>query len=256
MTRIQEIYDEINSFAPFHTAMDFDNVGLLVGDGNKTVTRSLLSLDITTDVVKEAHEVGAELIISHHPVIFQPLKNVSSESPVYLLAQYGISALCAHTNLDLAVGGVNTCLANRLQLENVQALCEYGPEKLSEGLIGELPKAYTPQDFAKYVKQKLGCGGLKYTVGKGLIQKVGICGGAGTDLLFQANSLGADAFVSADSKHHELIAATELGMTLVDAGHFCTEDVVIQPLLERLQQKFNEVVFKKSKKMQDPAQYL
>jgi GTP cyclohydrolase I len=117
MATTGDIYAFIDGFAPFQTAMSFDNPGLLVGDDNTEVTTALLSLDITPEVVREAAELGAQLIVSHHPVIFHPLKKLSKGSVPYLLAQHSITAICAHTNLDMAAGGVNDCLAERLGLK-------------------------------------------------------------------------------------------------------------------------------------------
>ncbi len=256
MRKVGEIYSYLDGFAPFHTAMDFDNAGLLVGDASMDVNSVIVSLDITPEVVKEAAEAGCELIISHHPVIFQPLKRLSSQSVPYLLVKNGISAICAHTNLDLAQGGVNTCLAARLGLKNIRGLKENGETGLSEGLVGDLPESMSPERFASMVKDSLGCGGLKYVPGKTQINTVALCGGAGSCLLFDAASAGADALVSADSKHHELLAAKEIGVTFVDAGHFCTEDVVIEPLTEKLREEFPDISFQKSVRMSDPAKYL
>ena len=111
MVTAGDIYDFLNVCAPFETAMSFDNAGFLVGERQAPVSAVLLALDITPKVVGEAARLGAELIISHHPVIFQPLRRMGPRDVPYLLAQHGIGAICAHTNLDFAPGGVNTCLA-------------------------------------------------------------------------------------------------------------------------------------------------
>ena len=251
-----DIHSYIDSFAPFRTAMDFDNPGLLVGDWKTPVTSVLLALDITEAVVKEAENAGCQLIVSHHPVIFHPIKSLGSNDVPYLLAKAGIAAICAHTNLDLAEGGVNSCLAEKLELKQLKPLKEYENTGLAEGLIGSLDQDLPPKEFAAFVMKKLGCGGLKYTSGRGRVKTVALCGGAGAYLLYDAASAGADAFVTADTKHHELLAADGLGLTLVDAGHFCTEDVVIEPLAEKLRRNFPEVNFQKSVVFTDPAKYL
>ncbi|WP_085833633.1 Nif3-like dinuclear metal center hexameric protein [Clostridium merdae] len=251
-----DIYDFINVSAPFHTAMGFDNVGMLVGERQTPLSTVLLALDITSKVVQEAAQLGAELIISHHPVIFQPFRRMSPQDVPYLLAQFGIGAICAHTNLDFAPGGVNTCLAEALGLTNIEGLKPYGGDGLWEGLVGNLTQDLTPVAFAQYVKQSLFCAGLKYVDGGKAIKKVALCGGAGADLLEDAFHAGVDAFVTADTKHHQLLLAQELGITLVDAGHFNTEDIVILPLKNSLQEQFPTVHFEKSKVLCDPAQYL
>ena len=253
---IGDIYDFLNVCAPFETAMGFDNVGLLVGDRTVPVSTVLLALDITPGVVEEAARMGAELIISHHPVIFEPLRRMTTNEVPYRLAHYGINAICAHTNLDLAPGGVNTCLADALGLQNVRGLKPYGKDGLWEGLIGELPQKYSAGEFAAYVKEVLSCGGLKYVDGGKGVHMVALCGGAGADLLEDAKAAGADAFVTADTKHHQLLLAQNREITLVDAGHFNTEDVVILPLASNLQEQFPTVHFQKSTVLRDPAQYL
>ncbi len=251
-----DIYQDIDSFAPFCTAMEFDNPGLLVGDFKTEVDTVLLSLDITPAVVREAAELGAQLIVSHHPVIFHPLKNISSDSVPYQLAAKNIAAICAHTNLDMAAGGVNSCLAQRLQLKNVATLKEYENSGLAEALVGETDRAFSPREFASFVKEALRCDGLRYTDGGKVITKVGLCGGGGADLVYAAAESGCQAFVTGESKHNILLDAENIGITLVDAGHFATEDVVILPLLRRLQSKFPTVRFLKSAQMHSPAHYL
>ena len=116
MPTIREIYQYMNEIAPFDTAMDFDNAGFLVGDEGAEVTAALVALDITAQSVAQAQKLGAQLIVSHHPVIFNPMKRLMSASVPYLLAKAGVGAICAHTNLDMAKGGVNDCLADTLGL--------------------------------------------------------------------------------------------------------------------------------------------
>ena len=166
MVTVGDIYNYIDTFAPFHTAMGFDNVGLLVGGKHCPVTSVMVSMDITPKVISEAVSQKAELIISHHPVIFQPLKRLSPTDVPYLLVQNGLCAIAAHTNYDLACGGVNACLAERLQLKQISMLEEYEHSGLAASLIGQLETAMKPSEFAAYVKTQLECKGLKFTVGK------------------------------------------------------------------------------------------
>ncbi|QEY33700.1 Nif3-like dinuclear metal center hexameric protein [Caproiciproducens galactitolivorans] len=253
MIFVGDIYDFIDGMAPFHTAMDFDNPGLLVGGRNMSVQSALLSLDITPAVVREAKEVQADLIISHHPVIFRPLKRIDTDTAPYLLAKYDIAAICAHTNLDMAAEGVNTCLAKRLGLKNIHMLKEYGNTGLPEGLVGETEREYSPRAFAEFVRDALGCDGLRYTDGGRAVSKVGLCSGGGADLVYDAAEYGCQAFVTGESKHNILLDAENMRVTMVDAGHFYTEDVVIEPLMEKLQKQFPQVRFAKSKRMHSPA---
>ena len=255
MITTREIYRYIDSIAPFDSAMSFDNPGLLVGDYDKEVNTVLLSLDITPSVAHEARELGAQLIISHHPIIFNPLKKLSTGTAPYLLAQYGITAICAHTNLDMADGGVNTCLAKRLKLKNLSALVK-NEKGMTEAFWGETEKEYSPFEFAEFVKQSLGCEGLRFTDGLRNITKVGLCSGGGADFVYEAAKIGCQAFVTGESKHNILLDAENMGITYVDAGHFYTEDVVIEPLLIKLSNKFQNVKFVKSKRMHSPAKYI
>ncbi len=243
MTTVGEIYQEIDRWAPFATAMEFDNPGLLVGDPETPVEKVLLALDITAAETAEAASLGCGLIVSHHPVIFHPLRRLGTQDAPYLLARAGIAAVCAHTNLDLAPGGVNACLAERLGLQKVRALCVDAHSGLPEALCGELPQAMQPEEFARYVKQALGCSGVEFTVGAAEIRTVGICGGAGASCAPDPAVSGVQAFVTGEAKHHELLAAVQSGLTLVVAGHYATEAVVLQPLREKLARAFPDVVF-------------
>lgn len=250
MTSVNDIYKFIDIIAPFESAMSFDNVGILAGDGRAPVAKAVVSLDITPGVIKEAVNEGASLIISHHPVIFEPLKSLMTESVPYMLAQNGLSAICAHTNLDLAPMGVNKCLANALKLFDV---------RLIEGecmAIGQLKEDMTDAELALYTAETLNCTGLRYTKADKRIKSVAVSGGAGGDGVKLAYSLGADALITGEIKHHQIIEANNLGLCVVDAGHFRTEDVVIEPLLLKLIDKFPEVSFKKSSIHTDNIYYV
>ena len=159
MKTINDILNFFEEFAPCATQMSFDNAGLIVGDKCTAVSRVLVALDITEDVVNEAESLGCELIISHHPVIFAPIKRLSPSSVPYLLAQKGISAVCMHTNLDLGEKfGVNICLADALGVKN-PVLSELGECMFT----GELESETDIHDFAKLAKKNLNCKGLRYT---------------------------------------------------------------------------------------------
>ena len=249
--KIKEIIDYIDSFAPMSSAMEFDNVGLLVGNENAEVTRVLAALDITVEAVDEAKELGCELIISHHPIIFSPLKSVDSGDVVYKLIENNIAALCMHTNLDLSAEfGVNTCLADAVGVKNyafVEGECL---------LIGELDDEMTNLQFAGQVKAGLGCDGLRYTLGDKRVKKVAICSGSGGDLAPLAKDCGADVLLTGEIKHHDILEADRLGIAVIDAGHFKTENIVIAPLCQRLSGKFGGIEFIPSVKCTDGIEYL
>ncbi len=247
MTKVQDIYAYIDGFAPFATQMDFDNAGLLVGDGQAEVSRVLLALDATMDVVREAERKRCQLIVTHHPLIFRPLKAVRLEDPtqaiVARLIRKNIALICAHTNLDAAPGGVNDVLMERLGAKVTGVLEEFGVhdgQPYGMGRVGELKKPMEPKAFAAMVKKALGARAVRATLGKSPVKRLAVCGGAGSDMLDLAVSLGADAFVTADVKHHEFLAAQALGVTLIDGGHFSTENPMMPVLAERLNRAFGK----------------
>ena len=257
MTTIGEIYHYIDGFAPFHTQMGFDNAGLLAGSPKDAVNTVLLALDITPAVVREAAARGAELVISHHPVIFNPLKRLEPETAPYLLAKHGVAAICAHTNLDMAAqGGVNACLAQKLGLKDIRTLHQDEAYGLPDALMGDLETPLAPRAFAQYVRDALGCDGVRYTDGGREITRVGLCSGGGEDWFYYAAQADCQAFVTGESKHHILLDAENAHVTLVDAGHYYTECVVLEPLKTRLSEQFPAIRFVLSQKMHSPAKFI
>ena len=235
-----EIYDAIDSFAPFDTAMSFDNVGLLIGSREQTSAQVLLALDVTADLIREAQEKGVKIIVTHHPVIFSPLKDIPADSIQYRLISAGITVISAHTNLDIAENGVNDTLAEQLGV-----ISEKGTDE-DCFLFGELEREITAEEFACRIADRLGCAGLRYTRKNGSLKKVGIACGAGGSSVFKANELRADAFVTGEIKHHEILFAREHNIAVFDIGHFRSEDMIIEKLAERLSKLFPSTVFNKA----------
>ena len=254
MATVKDIYHFLDSIAPFATQEDFDNAGLLVGYAGAQVTRVLAALDITPQVVEEAAQMGAQLIVAHHPVIFQPIRAVTDESVtgglVLSLARQGIAAICAHTNLDAAQGGVNDCLARALGLSEIGQLRQSGTDEQGRrygiGRVGTLGTAMTAGEFALYVKNRLGASGVRVEDAGRPVRRVAVGGGACGDMLADAVRAGCDTFVTADVKYHVFLEANALGLNLLDAGHFPTEDVVIPPLVEALRGAFPDLSVTKS----------
>ena len=361
MRTVGDVYRAMNELAPFDMAKKEDNVGLLIGSKDNPVSKVLLAMDATHKVIEEAIKIGAELIVTHHPIIFNPLARIESESVVYAMIRNGISAISAHTNLDIAGGGVNDCLAQRLGLENIRALdisrsrpyykvvvfvpdthleavysamssagggsigeysgCAFtsdgegrfmpndkaepfigksgvlekvketalemvvSPDRLGDlltamkrahpyeepahdvfhnhaavfedsmGRVGDLLAPVDPDSFAQQVKKALGVGAVKYTLGEQPISVVAVCGGSGGGYLRRAKSLGAQALVVGETRHKELLEANALGMTLIDAGHFCTETVVMEPLRNRLRLKLAGISIDVAASNTDPTRY-
>ncbi len=249
MTLIKDIYEYLDSVAPFDTQAEFDNSGLLVGDMDTKVSKVLMCLDITDKVIEEAKDISAQLILSHHPVIFSPLKNIETDSVVYKLISSKLSALCAHTNLDKAENiGVNAVLAKKLELHNTAL---YKDEFLC---VGELKAPMTDREFALFVKNALQCKGVRYTKGK-VIKTVAVSSGAGSEGVTLSDKYHFDAFVTGELKHHHFLFAKEKSVCAVEAGHFCTEDVVINPLKDLLSKRFPDVNFVKSQALTDIVEF-
>ncbi len=246
MVKAKEIYQYLDKIAPFALQMDFDNAGFLVGDEEADVSRVMVALDVTGDVVKEAGRKKCQLIVSHHPLIFHPLKSVVPQDPtqalVAQLVRKNIAVISAHPTLDVAPGGVNDALMERLGVKTLGILEEMGvadgigPYGL--GRWGELPRAMEPKAFAAHVKKALGAKSVRAVAGTRTVKRVAVCGGAGSDMVERAARMGMDAYVSADAKHHEFLAAQALGITFLDAGHFATENPMMPVLAEGLRSAF------------------
>lgn len=251
MYRLADLYAVLNAAAPFENAMDFDNVGILVGSGETTVRRVMLALDITPDVVEEAASKNVDVILSHHPVIFDPLKAMQARDAVYLLARHGIAALCCHTNLDMAADiGVNAGLAKLLGLRQTRGACPFGTGHILHTGLLEAPMS--PVAFAEKVKRDLSVFAVQMKLGHGEIRKVCLCGGAGGEYVQAAFETGADAFLTGEMKHHEMLAAAQLPFTVVAAGHYATEKPFSLLLLPYLQKNLPEVGFVLSAREKNP----
>ena len=247
MATVKQIYQAMDQLAPFATQMSFDNSGFLVGHADAEVSRILVALDITEEVVNEAAELGCHLIISHHPVIFYPAKTITDETVngrvLLALTENRIAAICAHTNLDAAQGGVNCCLAQRLELTDIDQLHPDGMDEQGRPYgIGRVGMAHRPglsaSEYAAFVKEKLCAASVRFADGGKPVKKVAVGGGSCGSMLADALAAGCDTFVTADVKYDQYLEAKALGITLMDAGHYATENVVCAPLVQRLAEQF------------------
>lgn len=232
MAIVKDIYDFIDKIAPFSTQEEWDNSGLLVGDENKEVRKILFALDITSDVVNQAINCNADLIITHHPIIFKPVSNVLSNSLIYKLIENGISIISAHTNYDKAFGGVNDILCKMIcasKYEKIEGTCLN---------IAYIENEFLSEDFALYLRGKLG-GVVRYNLLDKKVSKVAVCSGSGSDYLSLAKELNCDALLTGDSSHHAFLDANEIGIALFACGHFETENIAIKPLANKIADEFN-----------------
>lgn len=240
MTDIQDIFQAIDAYAPFESAEDFDNVGLLVGAPELPVSRCLVTLDVMPATVSEASEKGCELILSHHPVIFNPLRQVTHDSTVGQLLRSGISVISAHTNVDKA--GLNSALAEILGISELKPLAASGG-CAGIGLPPEKKKHKNAWELALLLKEKLGVQGFRCYDAGGMIGRVALCCGGGGSYLKDAAEAGADCFITGDLRHNHVVEATAAGMSLIDLGHFETEVHFIPMMMKLLQPKFSDVEF-------------
>lgn len=236
MTTVKNIYDYINSIAPFDRQEEWDNSGFLIGDFRKEVKTVVLSLDATKEAVLFAESMKADLLLTHHPVIFKGVKSIVKDSAVYELVNRGVSCISAHTSFDKADGGINDNLAALLQLENTYKLDN------SYLVAGELNQEMSIDDFAQFVSETLGSNGLRYTDTDKLIKKVCVGGGACSEYMQDAMNV-SDCFVTGDLKYHEMLDASQAGYAVISAGHFETENIPFLMLKEKLESLFADVSF-------------
>lgn len=255
MATVADILQFVETLAPRELKMDWDNVGLLCGSKNTEVTKILVALDPFEHVCREAADIGAQLIVTHHPLIFQAPTAITDETSIgrsiMFLCRHGISAVNAHTNLDCAPGGVNDVLAGRLGLQNVSIIEPKGGA-VPYGLLrcGDV-EPQPLETFLATVKENLGCEGLRYVGGGSPVRKVAVGGGSCASELLFAKAAGCDTFVTADVKYNGFWDAKDLGMNLIDAGHFCTENPVVPVLAAKIAAAFPELAVKISEKHRD-----
>ena len=256
MTTVADILKFMETLAPRSMKMEWDNVGLLCGSKGTTVTKVLVALDPFEGVCQEAIDMGAQLIVTHHPLIFQAPKAITDETSIgrciMQLCRHGISAINAHTNLDQAPGGVNDVLAAKLGLENVEII----NPKDGIGLMrcGEVAEQ-TLDTFLSTVKESLGCDGLRYVDGGKSVHKVAVGGGSCAGGMLEALDADCDTFVTADVKYNQFWDAHDLGLNLIDAGHFQTENPVVTVLAEKIAAAFPEIEVKISETHGDCMKY-
>ena len=234
---VKELYERLCERIPEHLAEEWDNDGLMCcSDDQKEVKRALVTLDVTEDIVDYAVSHGFDLIVSHHPLIFKPLKNVTEDShvarKVIKLIKHDIAVMSFHTRADKVDGGVNDVLADILGIKNA---VPFGEGDL--GRIGTLKEELNMEDFSYLLKGLLDCDGVKVADALIPVQKVAVVGGDGKSYVGAALKAGADTFVSGRIGYNVMAEAGEMGINLIEAGHFFTEQPVtqfFQTILHRL----------------------
>jgi dinuclear metal center YbgI/SA1388 family protein len=246
-SRVKHILDILEGVAPARLAEAWDNPGLQVGGREAPVSRLLISLDPTLDAVREATRRGAQLLITHHPLIFKPISSIEPTrypgDVLHEAIRNGIALACAHTNLDAARGGVNDLLAGLLDLRDLSVLEGPGEPAGEEGIgrIGALPRPLALEAFAREVKGALDAP-VVGVVGSGgrTVRRGAVVGGSGGGLIEAAARKGADVLVTGDVGHHDALSALAFGIAVVDAGHFHTEKAAMTGFRETMESRLRE----------------
>ncbi len=236
--KVGEIFEFLNEMAPFSSSLSFDNTGLLVGSFQNEVEIVLIALDLNSDVLNEARRLGANLIITHHPIVFHPVKRILQTDFLYSVVDSKISVISAHTNLDIAPEGVGFCLATALNLQNIEVL----EDSDGCGRVGSLNSSCSCEQFLGYVSKKLNAV-LRAVVADVLIEKVAVVPGSGGFALKAALNAKVDALVVGECRHSDFVEAFNKGFCLVAAGHFETENFVCGFLAQKLSQRFTGCKF-------------
>lgn len=238
--KVSDVYSILNEIAPFDTQMDFDNAGLLLGHPDAPVECILTALDATSGVVEEAKRVGAQLLVTHHPVFFRPVKRLVETDPearnVCALIRANIALIAAHTNFDMAEGGVNDALAEQLgwRVRERGELLRYG----------EFDEPVLLETLAEHAGKALNAVVVLYGGAKRQITRWAICSGAGGSEAAEAAENGAELLVTGEIRHHEALEAMERGMCVLEAGHFFTEFCAARQLQKHLQERLNALQYK------------
>ena len=257
MPTVREIEAALFELAPREGTMEWDNVGHLLGDPRQEVKRCMVALDITHAVAEEAIAAGCQLIVSHHPIMnckWSQMQTVRDDtfqgSLLTRLLRANVSAICMHTNLDIAEGGVNDVLAQALGLQKLEC---FTSERVCR--CGWRAEPMALPEFVRFVSKALDCNGVRYTDAGKPVHRVAVGGGACGEFEDAAIAAGCDTFVTADLSYHQFLDAAGKGINLIDAGHFPTEDPVCGRLVSYISQCFPEISVEKSTSHREVIQY-
>ena len=238
MITVRDIDNYLTEISPKNLSESWDNDGVMIcSRPDKEVKKVLVALDATSDVIDYAAKEGFDLIVSHHPFIFKKLSRITGfeYKNFETLIKNDVSVLSYHTRLDSALGGVNDVLAERLELSNIHG---FGGERNDFGRIGNLEKEMSGEEFAFYLKEKLGCDvRCAFNEGK-MIKTVAVLGGSGKDFVYEAMMAGADAYVTSEIPHNLFIDAKVRDFALYDCGHYYTENPVCEKIKKLLCDNF------------------
>lgn len=259
-TYIFEVEDYLHSIAPNYLQEGYDNAGLIVGNSKDVIKGVLISLDCTEQIIDEAIALGANLVVCHHPIVFRGIKRFNGstyvERTVMKAIKHDIAIFAIHTNLDNVMPGVNGEIANRLGLVQCKILrAKDGDELIGAGIIGDLPQPINTLDFFGQLKLNMNLQSFKYTeICHQTVQKIAVCGGAGSFLLEDAKEQGAEVFITSDFKYHEFFDA-ESKIIIVDIGHYESEKYTIDLLYTLISNKFSNFAAHYTRYNTNPVKY-
>jgi GTP cyclohydrolase I len=254
---VNDFISVFENLYPKSLAEEWDNVGLMVGRGDKEVQKVMLCLDVTTKVIEECKKENIDLIVSHHPFIFKGIKNITDKDfkgqSILEAIRNDISVISLHTNLDAAKDGVNDVLAKTIKLEKIS---HWGNEAKGEGTsfgkIGDLEQEMKWEAFLSQVKTNLSLNHIRCVGRRDLVKKVAVFSGSFDGDLKALKASGADVLLTGDLKYHTAMDALEEGLCLIDAGHFGSEIIVLKQLEKVINENFKEIDVFISQNERDP----
>lgn len=260
MIKVNNIINEMELLAPTYLKEDFDNVGLMVGDKNKEVKKVLLALDCTLKVIEEAKKENVELIITHHPLIFKRPSSITTDTlqgkKIIELIKNDISLYSSHTNLDSVENGLNDTIVSILGFDNSKILGKNKrDDKAGLGRIVSLNESIQLEDLISKIKKSLNINNLRVVKGKDKVNKIAIINGSGQDFIGKAVALGADCIITGDTTYHFASDYKEMEISILDVGHFASEQITFFNVMENLKEKFKDVEFITSTVEEDPFSF-
>lgn len=260
MIKVNNIINEMELLAPTYLKEDFDNVGLMVGDKNKEVKKVLLALDCTLKVIEEAKKENVELIITHHPLIFKRPSSITTDTlqgkKIIELIKNDISLYSSHTNLDSVENGLNDTIVSILGFDNSKILEKNKrDDKAGLGRIVSLKESIQLEDLISKIKKSLNINNLRVVKGKDKVNKIAIINGSGQDFIGKAVALGADCIITGDTTYHFASDYKEMEISILDVGHFASEQITFFNVMENLKEKFKYVEFITSTVEEDPFSF-
>ena len=258
--KIKDVTSVIETFAPLRWQESYDNAGLVVGREDDEVHAALLAVDVTEEVLDEAERLGCDLVITHHPIVFHPLKRFNSADAVQRCVERairrGIALYACHTNLDSAPGGMSWYLADMLGIGSLQLLQPSAEEGVGLGVVGDLPEPVRTVDFLQRVRERLSVRVIRHSdIAAERVVRVALCTGAGASLIGDARRAGAGLYITADLKYNDFMTPDK-ALTVADIGHFESEYCAIDLIYEIIRKKMPTFALHKSMRSVNPVNYL